>query len=261
MTFELQAALADEVALVLGGLIDSPADASPSSAPATPGPRWVATLEGVPASRGTATVEFDVASASAITALTMGLTGAVPDKAIADTLRELLAQALSALTQKPDVHGVVLRVTSVQAAEASSAGQAPGMRFTIAAAKLEAPVSLEVAGSIDLSAAPAGAATHEASMPVHAVGDPDAASRIDVILDIDLPLVVRFGRTEMPLRTLARMGPGTLIDLGRNADDPVEVLVSNRVVARGEVVIVSGNYGVRVTDVVSPRERVRSMEA
>ena len=90
--------------------------------------------------------------------------------------------------------------------------------------------------------------------------DADAASRIDVILDIDLPLVVRFGRTEMPLKTLARLGPGTLIDLGRSADDPVEVLVSNRVVARGEVVIVSGNYGVRVTDVVSPRERVRSME-
>ena len=56
------------------------------------------------------------------------------------------------------------------------------------------------------------------------------------------------------------MGPGSLIDHGRSADDPVELLVSNRVVARGEVVVVGGNYGVRVLDVISPRSRMRSME-
>jgi flagellar motor switch protein FliN/FliY len=84
--------------------------------------------------------------------------------------------------------------------------------------------------------------------------------RFDVILDIELPLVVRFGRTEMSLRSLTKIGPGSLIDLGRSADDPVELLVSNRVVARGEVVVVGGNYGVRVLDVVSPRHRARAME-
>ena len=92
-----------------------------------------------------------------------------------------------------------------------------------------------------------------------AVATPE--SRIEVILDIDLPVVVRFGRTELPLRALTRLGPGSVIDLGRSPDDPVEVMVSNRVVARGEVVIVGGNYGIRITDVVSPTERVRSMEA
>ncbi len=88
-----------------------------------------------------------------------------------------------------------------------------------------------------------------------------AGSRIDVILDIDLPVVIRFGRTEMPIRALTRLGPGSVIDLGRSPDDPVEVLVSDRVVARGEVVIVGGNYGIRILDVVSPSERMRSMEA
>ena len=82
-----------------------------------------------------------------------------------------------------------------------------------------------------------------------------------MLIDIDLPLVVRFGRTELPLRQLTQLGPGSVIDLGRSPDDPVEVLVSNRVVARGEVVVVSGSYGVRILDVVSQRERVRSMEA
>jgi flagellar motor switch protein FliN/FliY len=64
----------------------------------------------------------------------------------------------------------------------------------------------------------------------------------------------------MPLKSLTRIGPGSLIDLGRSPDDPVEILVSNRVVARGEVVIVSGNYGIRILDVVSPRDRARTLE-
>jgi flagellar motor switch protein FliN/FliY len=87
------------------------------------------------------------------------------------------------------------------------------------------------------------------------------ASRIDVILDIDLPIVIRFGHTELPLRALTRLGPGSVIDLGRSPDDPVEVMVSDRVIAHGEVVIVGGNYGIRILDVVSPSERMRTMEA
>jgi flagellar motor switch protein FliN len=84
---------------------------------------------------------------------------------------------------------------------------------------------------------------------------------LDVIMDIDLPLVVRFGRTELPLRTLTTLGPGSVIDLGRSPDEPVEILISNRVVARGEVLIMAGNYGVRIQEVVSPAERARSLEA
>jgi flagellar motor switch protein FliN/FliY len=90
-------------------------------------------------------------------------------------------------------------------------------------------------------------------------GGPDP-SRIEVILDIDLPVIVRFGQTEMPIRSLARLGPGSVLDLGRSPDDPAEILVSGRVVATGEVVVVAGNYGIRIVDVVSPTERVRTME-
>jgi flagellar motor switch protein FliN len=94
-----------------------------------------------------------------------------------------------------------------------------------------------------------------------AATQPVDQSRIDVILDIDLPVVVRFGRTDLPLRTLTRLGPGSVIDLGRSPDEPVELMVSNRVVARGEVVIVGGNYGIRILDVVSPSERMPWVEA
>ena len=105
-------------------------------------------------------------------------------------------------------------------------------------------------------AAAAAPVTSEALVPRTEPAD----GRLDVILDIELPLVVRFGRTEMPIKALTHLGPGSVIDLGRSPHEPVEILVSNRVVARGEVVVVSGNYGIRILDVVGPAERMKSLE-
>jgi flagellar motor switch protein FliN/FliY len=85
-----------------------------------------------------------------------------------------------------------------------------------------------------------------AAMQAGAAASPD--TRLEAVLDVDLPLVVRFGRAVMPLRALADLGPGSVIDMGRSPDEPVELLVGERVIARGEVVIVSGNYGVRITE-------------
>ena len=63
-----------------------------------------------------------------------------------------------------------------------------------------------------------------------------------------------------PCAAGASLAPGAVIDLGRSPDDPVEVLVSNQVIARAEVVVVGGNYGVRILDVVSPSERMGHVE-
>ena len=89
----------------------------------------------------------------------------------------------------------------------------------------------------------------------------DGAGRLDVLLDIDLPLVVRFGCTQMPLKVLSRLGPGSVIDLSRAPDDPVEMLVGDRVVAHGEVVVVSGSYGIRILDVVGESQPGEGVEA
>jgi flagellar motor switch protein FliN/FliY len=91
------------------------------------------------------------------------------------------------------------------------------------------------------------------SMPTEAASESalmvtQNGSRLDAVLEVDLPLVVRFGRAVMPLRALADLGPGSVIDMGRSPDEPVELLVGDRLVARGEVVIVGGNYGVRITE-------------
>ena len=107
------------------------------------------------------------------------------------------------------------------------------------------------------SAKTAGASAKAAGASVKAAGATArsalaAPDNLDLILDIDLPMSVRFGRTELALGALTRLGPGSIIDLGRSPEEPVEVLVSGRVIARGDVVVVGGNYGVRITDLVSP---------
>lgn len=83
-------------------------------------------------------------------------------------------------------------------------------------------------------------------------------SNLDVILDIELPMSVVFGQTEMALGDLTKLGPGSVIDLGRSPDDLVDILVNGRRVARGEVVVVGGNYGVRVREVVSAADRIKT---
>lgn len=87
-------------------------------------------------------------------------------------------------------------------------------------------------------------------------GDASLAKNLGVILDIDLPLVVRFGETQMLLGALTELTPGSVIDLARSPDDPVDVLVNGKLVARGEVVVVAGSYGVRITDIVNPADRI-----
>lgn len=104
-------------------------------------------------------------------------------------------------------------------------------------------------------------ATGAGAVPRRGPGAAESTERLDVILDIELPLVIRFGHTEVPLKTLVQLGPGSVIDLGRSPHEPVELLVSNRVVARGEVVVVSGNYGIRVIDVIRPLTRGSVLEA
>jgi flagellar motor switch protein FliN len=74
------------------------------------------------------------------------------------------------------------------------------------------------------------------------------------VLGVELPLVVRFGRTVMPLRAIADLAPGAVIDMGRSPEEPVDVLVGDRLIARGEVVVVGGNYGVRITALASGPE-------
>ncbi|HHO77250.1 MAG TPA: flagellar motor switch protein FliN [Deltaproteobacteria bacterium] len=83
---------------------------------------------------------------------------------------------------------------------------------------------------------------------------------LDFILDIPLEVTVEMGRTRMLINDLLQLGQGSVIELNRLAGEPLDVLINNKLVARGEVVVVSEKFGIRITDIVSPLERVKRLK-
>jgi flagellar motor switch protein FliN/FliY len=82
---------------------------------------------------------------------------------------------------------------------------------------------------------------------------------LEFILDIPLSVKVEVGRSRMQIQELLQLGKGSVIELNKLLGEPFEVLVNDKLVARGEVVVVNDRFGVRLTDIVSPKERVASL--
>jgi flagellar motor switch protein FliN/FliY len=82
---------------------------------------------------------------------------------------------------------------------------------------------------------------------------------LDLILDIPLTVTVELGRSKMLINDLLQLGQGSVIELTKLVGEPLEVLVNQKLVARGEVVVVNEKFGVRLTDIISPMERVQSL--
>ncbi|MBS1858046.1 MAG: flagellar motor switch protein FliN [Acidobacteria bacterium] len=82
---------------------------------------------------------------------------------------------------------------------------------------------------------------------------------MDLILDVELPVSISFGKTELPMRDVLKLTTGSIVELNRGVNDPVEVLVNHTLIARGEVVVVEGNYGVRIQQIASRLDRMRSL--
>jgi flagellar motor switch protein FliN/FliY len=83
---------------------------------------------------------------------------------------------------------------------------------------------------------------------------------LDLILDIPLKVTVELGRTRMLVSDLLNLGQGSVIELAKLAGEPMEVLVNDKLVARGEAVVVNEKFGVRLTDIISPSERVEQLK-
>jgi len=84
-------------------------------------------------------------------------------------------------------------------------------------------------------------------------------SKIGLLNDIDLDATLRFGSCTMTLEEVLDLGPGAVIELDRHTSEPVDLIVGDRIVARGEVVVVSGNFALRVTEVAAPQLRLESI--
>jgi flagellar motor switch protein FliN len=95
--------------------------------------------------------------------------------------------------------------------------------------------------------------------PAEPKGGTATANGIDFILDIPMQVSVQLGSTRMLVRELLQLWQGSVIELDKLAGEPMEVLVNNKLVARGEVVVVNEKFGIRLTDVVSATERIQQL--
>src|SRR5229473_5114544 len=89
----------------------------------------------------------------------------------------------------------------------------------------------------------------------------EANANLAVLMDVQLPVSIRFGETEMILEEIVKLGVGSVIELNSGIDQPVELVVNNRILARGEVVTVDGYYGIRITEITSAGERFKTLNS
>jgi flagellar motor switch protein FliN/FliY len=137
------------------------------------------------------------------------------------------------------------------------------------AAALAEQDTTESSGGDDWAAALAEQAGAESSakpapMPVFdgatSVAGQPAANNLDMILDIPVSLTVELGRTKIAIRNLLQLAQGSIVELDGLAGEPMDVLVNGCLIAQGEVVVVNDKFGIRLTDIITPAERIRKLQ-
>lgn len=226
-------ALAAEVGAALGRRLGERVHLNPAE-------HWgetscIATIPISGRARGGATVFVD---REALVALgeRVGLTANPNDQALIDVAASLVDDALTTLQAQP---GFATLAFGAIAVTMTPGGERAPLTAVVATLASGPRCAIAVGADLEMQAEPED-------------------ERLETVLDFDLPLVVRFGRSVMPLKALAALGPGAMIDLGRSPDQPVEIVMGEKVLALGEVVVVSGNYGVRVTELTGSKASMRA---
>lgn len=106
---------------------------------------------------------------------------------------------------------------------------------------------------------PGGSSAGSSNAPAARPGGPQVQS-LDFILDIPLKVTVELGRSKMAIRDILQLAQGSVIELSKFAGEPLEVLVNEKLIARGEVVVVNEKFGIRLTDIISPVERIEQLK-
>lgn len=110
----------------------------------------------------------------------------------------------------------------------------------------------QVGGDVDLDAALAEGGQSLVSLDA-------APSNLDVVLDIPVRVSMEVGNTQIPIRTLLKLTRGSIVELDRLAGEPLDVLVNGTLIAHGEVVVINEKFGIRLTDVLSPADRIKKL--
>jgi flagellar motor switch protein FliN/FliY len=185
------------------------------------------------------------------------------DATLESTFLETLMQAASAFSQ--DLSGLAGKKWETSGSETGVVPEPSwdnwGYRLPMGdtEAKLMVQVSPELVQALVPSSpeAPTAKAAAAPAPGAEVVGG--LLPQFDLLLDVELPVSVSFGRAMVPLKEVLKLSSGSIVELNRAVTEPVEVIVNNCVIARGEVVVVEGNYGVRIQQIVSRQDRLRTV--
>lgn len=183
------------------------------------------------------------------------------------TYQEVLNQSLSSLSQA--MTSRLRKEVSCSSGKESAPDRETHLTYSVSFALPDIEVSLFVVLSDALMAAleekeapksleskPAKQAKLE--LP-SALLETRSSKSLDLLLDVELPISVSFGRTQLPLKDVIKLTTGSIVELNRSVSEPVEIIVNNCVIAKGQVVVVEGNFGVRIEQVISRQERLRTV--
>ncbi len=185
-----------------------------------------------------------------------------------DALAELFRQfaGTAAVAVKPQVGGEV----NLQLVGNDAGGWKPGRQWAIGLKSEGTPqfplvILLDPNLCASLAPAPATTSAHPPSAtkpaPIASPASSKANRNIDLLLDVELPVTLRFGKCEMTLGNILELSAGAVVELEQRIMEPVELLVGGKRVAQGEVVVMDGHYALRVTEVLNPMERLESLAA
>lgn len=243
--------------------------AGPPSAPeAGPGLRWRENFQGAPGTAWIYAAEPAWKEAGNQILRAAGIEEA-DQETLQSTWTETLGQAWSAVAR--DFSGRLGReITCSGGEEPAAADPAQWTRLNIqfpggggGAIQIFAALDDGLIESLtpqpEQKAVAAAASTSEAQSSGASDSAIPPSKTFDLLLDVELPVSVSFGRAQVPLKDVIKLTTGAIVELNRSITEPVEVIVNNCVIARGEVVVVEGNFGVKIREVISRQDRLRTL--
>ncbi|HMC59710.1 MAG TPA: flagellar motor switch protein FliN [Candidatus Solibacter sp.] len=182
---------------------------------------------------------------------------------------EILGQSLSAMARS--IGSVLGREVTCESGAEKPPGPEPHESASVTIAFPGSPLDpLSIAFSPKLLAilAPGGSTSTAEGRDTHPGSEPEAGKAerqrgipptMDLLMDVELPVSISFGKTQLPMKDVLKLTTGSIVELNRGVNETVEVLVNHCLIARGEVVVVEGNYGVRIQHIVSRQDRLRTV--
>ncbi|MEO5924319.1 MAG: flagellar motor switch protein FliN [Bryobacteraceae bacterium] len=244
---------------------------APPPEPTVPAFRWKQAFAGLSGEALAMVSEPDALAVGQHVMVAAGVDDSSPED-LKSTFRECLGQAFSilarAMTARLQREVTAATGQEVQAVQDATWGKLEiqlgdrpvtlflGLQAHLLEQVVVAPKAVaQAAGAGSPPSAPAPAAAAVASR-----SPADDSKTFDLLLDVELPVSVSFGHAQVPLKDVLKLTTGSIVELSRAVVEPVDIVVNNCVIAKGEVVVVEGNFGVRIQQVSSRNERLRSFQ-